>query len=85
MAQVTELQRFRHHSLTSGLVKYEAGLHSKQFLKFVSIYVCAWKGTYAGRLNPDNTRVYVAHGGTSPVCGGGVAGCCRGRPSMDKP
>ena len=34
--QVAELQQWWHHSLTSGLVKYEVRLHSK----FFSIFMC---------------------------------------------
>ena len=32
-----------------------------------------------GLDEPDNTSVYAAHGGATPVCGGDIAGCCRGR------
>ena len=30
----------------------------------------------------DNMCVYAAHAGVSPVCGGGVAACCRSRTSV---
>ena len=35
-----------------------------------------------GLDKPDSMSVYATHGGASPVCGAGVAGCCRGRPSV---
>ena len=55
MEQVTELAHWQHHSLTSGPVKYEAGLHRKK-IKLVSIVVCVRKGMYAEDGGLDWTR-----------------------------
>ena len=58
--------------LTSGLAKYEV-----IFLVFLGACAKGWSG-----LNQINKREYVAHGGTSPVCGWGVCKVSWNRPSV---
>ena len=69
-----------------GLVKYEVRLLSKTLKKrFVSIFACAYANGYMEKtawIGTDNMWVYAAQGGESPICGAGVAGCCRDRPSV---
>ena len=55
-----------------------------KIFKFVSILCVCMKGCMQGIvwIEPDNMCVYAACGMASPVCGGGVAVCCRGKPSV---
>ena len=54
MVQVTALEQWWHPSLTSGPVKYEAELHSKEIYKSLLVFVCV-RGYMQGTvwIEPD--------------------------------